>query len=671
MGKFFGRNRLKAFLLLNVLVGILWSSGCSFKNIKDQGVSSDMPSKVADTLSQCIRCHSGASAPAGFSFVTDAAQMIKAGLIIPGEAENSVLYQKVSSSPPYGDRMPKGGPYLSASQLSLLASWINNLGVVSTVAITSPTDESYIYSSNSSITFPILGTCSVTNALITLYVNGVASPTTATCDGTSFSMTVDTTTGSTLFADGSNTLYVNMNEAQLQKSADSSEITLNRDLAAASITISSHSDSPSTSDRFATDADTSVVTADSFTVSGQCSPNGSPIAITMTNTVLSRSATVATTTCGSGVFSVTANSASLADFANYKLTATLDGPSTDPVSNVVVFKSVSPTVLFASDIAPLLAQPVGSNKRACVDCHYQKITGNASSNLAMGYWNSCATAGTAGAPGGKPTGTTGADTAGTCSDALSGNTVAYGTCNDPAADAPSGACTTERNNFKFRFGYYRYSTTTAANNEGGYSNKALSIVNDNPDVANSLTNRIVRGNPNQSFIYKKVAGRARNPGTSTNIGAISKASTAIASFSSSATPGMTANSLNFIVGDSIRFTGATIPVPLVNTTIYYVKEISNSAGTTSIRFSGTPGGADIDTSLGDASTATEISSQDACQHSSSVTGYVSTNTGCRTSGATGGNRMPAYNATYMPNYFDDTQLAKIRTWIEQGARTDN
>jgi hypothetical protein len=46
--------------------------------------------------------------------------------VVPGNASQSLLWQKVSeTSPPCGDQMPLGGPPLSSAQTTLIEDWIN------------------------------------------------------------------------------------------------------------------------------------------------------------------------------------------------------------------------------------------------------------------------------------------------------------------------------------------------------------------------------------------------------------------------------------------------------------------------------------------------------------------------------------------------------------------
>lgn len=45
-------------------------------------------------------------------------------LVVPGQPEMSLLYQKLSAAPPCGSRMPLGGTGFSDAQLEMIRSWI-------------------------------------------------------------------------------------------------------------------------------------------------------------------------------------------------------------------------------------------------------------------------------------------------------------------------------------------------------------------------------------------------------------------------------------------------------------------------------------------------------------------------------------------------------------------
>lgn len=73
----------------------------------------------------CTGCHGGTS---GLT-VTSVASLLAGGThgaaVIPGDAPNSILYKKLLATPPFGVRMPEGGPYLPDSTIAAIATWIN------------------------------------------------------------------------------------------------------------------------------------------------------------------------------------------------------------------------------------------------------------------------------------------------------------------------------------------------------------------------------------------------------------------------------------------------------------------------------------------------------------------------------------------------------------------
>jgi hypothetical protein len=73
----------------------------------------------------CTSCHGG---EAGL-FVTTVEGLLEGGdngpAIEPGDAENSLLIQKLSPDPPFGDRMPQGAPPVPESQQNTIKQWIN------------------------------------------------------------------------------------------------------------------------------------------------------------------------------------------------------------------------------------------------------------------------------------------------------------------------------------------------------------------------------------------------------------------------------------------------------------------------------------------------------------------------------------------------------------------
>jgi hypothetical protein len=73
----------------------------------------------------CFQCHGGTN-----GLVTSTpADLLRGGIhgpaIIPGNASGSLIMGKTSITPPFGDRMPQGGPYLPDSTRNIIRDWIN------------------------------------------------------------------------------------------------------------------------------------------------------------------------------------------------------------------------------------------------------------------------------------------------------------------------------------------------------------------------------------------------------------------------------------------------------------------------------------------------------------------------------------------------------------------
>ena len=123
-------------LALTLTIGVLFPlSGC-----KDMGVNPPPASVPVDTSSTvsfqnnvlpifvkfgCYDCHGGTNG----LVVHTVADLLKGGVhgpaIVPGKADSSLIMKKTSAAPPFGDRMPQGGPYCSDSIRAVIATWIN------------------------------------------------------------------------------------------------------------------------------------------------------------------------------------------------------------------------------------------------------------------------------------------------------------------------------------------------------------------------------------------------------------------------------------------------------------------------------------------------------------------------------------------------------------------
>jgi hypothetical protein len=77
-------------------------------------------------------CHGAGSNSGGYSFGSNPSHstVVNASgdhgaIVVPGDASSSNLYLKTTSSPPFGSRMPFGGPFLSTDEQNALRDWIN------------------------------------------------------------------------------------------------------------------------------------------------------------------------------------------------------------------------------------------------------------------------------------------------------------------------------------------------------------------------------------------------------------------------------------------------------------------------------------------------------------------------------------------------------------------
>ncbi len=189
-----------------------------------------------------------------------------------------------------------------------------------TISISSPLTNSYINSATDSATFSILGTCNLASRAITIFVDSVTVTTTgASCDGTNFNVTIDTTSLSA----GSHTVTAQITNAS-GTTATSAGITITRDVTAPTVAITT----PANNSYINSSSDSST-----FTVSGTCTELG-----TVTIKVDGTSVTTTGGTCDGTNFSATINTTSLTE-ASHSFTAV----NTDPAGNATT--SAAKTVI--------------------------------------------------------------------------------------------------------------------------------------------------------------------------------------------------------------------------------------------------------------------------------------------------------------------------------------
>ncbi len=117
--------------LFIIACALLYSSctdlGSEFEQVAPPpGSSVSFSRDIQPILSRhgCNSCHGGS----GGLVVATVADILKGGdhgpAIVPGDAGASLIIQKLSPTPPFGDRMPRGGAYLPDATIQIIRDWI-------------------------------------------------------------------------------------------------------------------------------------------------------------------------------------------------------------------------------------------------------------------------------------------------------------------------------------------------------------------------------------------------------------------------------------------------------------------------------------------------------------------------------------------------------------------
>jgi hypothetical protein len=121
------RSSAYGFILLSLVAGCAKMSDEPTVDLKPPGSQISFRQDVKPIFASfgCPSCHGGI---AGLNVET-VAGLLTGGdhgpAVKPGKADSSILVQKLSATPPFGVRMPRGGPYLSDPTLSEIKAWID------------------------------------------------------------------------------------------------------------------------------------------------------------------------------------------------------------------------------------------------------------------------------------------------------------------------------------------------------------------------------------------------------------------------------------------------------------------------------------------------------------------------------------------------------------------
>lgn len=120
-----------------ILLALSVFSSCSDSNNNPTGGGNPPAALTFDAYvgplfqSKCgsASCHGATPGQSGFSILSYAS-VLAGGTnsggngIVANDTAASVVFQKLGSAPPFGGRMPQGGPFLPQSTLDSLAMWI-------------------------------------------------------------------------------------------------------------------------------------------------------------------------------------------------------------------------------------------------------------------------------------------------------------------------------------------------------------------------------------------------------------------------------------------------------------------------------------------------------------------------------------------------------------------
>ncbi len=119
-------------LLGIIMLNLFIITGCSDQGdpispeVEEPADSVSWSSDIQPILQQnnCVGCHGGN----GSLFLGSYSELMNGGMsgavIVPGEADSSLLFKRISGSDS-GERMPFGGPYLIQETIDLIRDWIN------------------------------------------------------------------------------------------------------------------------------------------------------------------------------------------------------------------------------------------------------------------------------------------------------------------------------------------------------------------------------------------------------------------------------------------------------------------------------------------------------------------------------------------------------------------
>lgn len=119
--------------LSNVTGGTLGASSSIVRiQPSDGGTDVSFSGTIQPILqTNCNACHGGGNVNGGFNMGAITASSVRTAsgdhgsVVVVGLGNQSNIYLKTTTTPPFGDRMPRFGPYLTVDQQNAIRNWIN------------------------------------------------------------------------------------------------------------------------------------------------------------------------------------------------------------------------------------------------------------------------------------------------------------------------------------------------------------------------------------------------------------------------------------------------------------------------------------------------------------------------------------------------------------------
>ncbi len=98
---------------------------CPTINVSGTGITASFDDDIRPFFAgRCGNCHFYLADANIYTYITSPNFFFIEPLVKEFDPDGSILYRKLTPTPPFGSRMPQGGPFLTATELDLIRRWI-------------------------------------------------------------------------------------------------------------------------------------------------------------------------------------------------------------------------------------------------------------------------------------------------------------------------------------------------------------------------------------------------------------------------------------------------------------------------------------------------------------------------------------------------------------------